>query len=86
MLGAAAAVCRYAQAHELVKFQISIGLGGRIAGIIAVDPDASVGQIKARLRKVVDVSWLKKEVAMKCDLIIGAGSSPVIVNLSEDRD
>ena len=71
---------------ELVKLQITIGLAARKSVVIKVDADASVGQIKARLRKVVDVSWLKKEVAMKCDLIIGAGSSPVIVNLSEDRD
>lgn len=69
-----------------VKLQISIGLGGRVAGVIQVDADASVGQIKARLKQVIDVSWLKKEVAMKSDLVIGPGGSAFVQNLGEDHD
>jgi hypothetical protein len=72
---------------ELVKLQITIGLAARKSVVIKVDADASVGQIKARLKQVVDVDstvdWSKLDFS-KLDLIIGRGTEKV--NLSKDFD
>jgi hypothetical protein len=67
----------------LVKLQITIGLAARKSVVINVDADASVGQIKARLKQVVDVDWSKLDFS-KLDLIIGRGTEKV--NLSNEFD
>ena len=63
---------------ELVKLQITIGLAARKSVVIKVDADASVGQIKARLKQVVDVDstvdWSKLDFS-KLDLIIGMSAN-----------
>jgi hypothetical protein len=68
---------------ELVKLQITIGLAASKSVVINVDADASVGQIKARLKQVVDVDWSKLDFS-KLDLTIGRGTEKV--NLSNEFD
>ena len=67
---------------EQVKCQITIGMAAKSV-VINVDPDASVGQIKAKLKQAVDVDCSKLDFS-KLDLTIGRGTEKV--NLSNEFD